>query len=362
MFRIRTRAWTGLTLLATTCGLASSAEAQLFPWMNSCNPCGTPAVMPAQMVAAPVMMQTASVDCPCLKPVTETVYQDVARVEYQPVQRVQKVAKVVTVMEDRPVTTYQTVNESRTVEVPTTIAQQVTEMQTVTCNQSYWQTHWQPVPKYSPCAYDSRPGLLGELNRMGYAMRNTFTPNYVARREFVPNVTAQQVPVTRTVHIPTTRQVTYNVAKAVPVTTTQKVPVQRMVYEDQTVTAYEPITTTQRVAVGTRTRMVYAGDLSTSASSNFTPVPTAANPNATSTPPTAENKGSTRFNSAPSDEMPIRYPTYNKGNEPTPIENSGPITSTEAAPTIKLTSGWKTSRQAIAQMEKDAPALSVVQK
>lgn len=360
MFGFRTHAWTGITLLATTCGLAGSAEAQLFPWINSCNTCSQSAmVMPAQVVAAPVMMQTAAVsDCPCMKPVTETVYQDVARVEYQPVQKVQKVAKVVTVMEDQPVTTYQTINEARTVEVPTTVAQQVTEMQNVTSNQSYWQTQWQQVPKYSPCTYDSRPGLLGEMNRMGYAMRNTFTPNYVARREFVPNVVAQQVAVTRTVQVPTTRQVTYNVAKVVPVTTTQKVPVQRTVWEDQTVTAMVPVTTTQKVAVGTRTRMVYSGDLNTTASANFDPVPTAAKPNSTTA---GNDKGTIRQQSAPSDQMPIRYPTHQKSVEPTPVREA-PITSSESAPTIKVAAGWRATRGSAGDLEANAPVLSVVQK
>jgi len=361
MFGLRTHAWTGITLLATTCGLASSAQAQLFPWLNSCNTCSQAAVMPAQVVAAPVMMQTAAVsDCPCMKPVTETVYQDVARVEYQPVQKVQKVAKVVTVMEDQPVTTYQTVTEARTVDVPTTVAQQVTEMQNVTSNQSYWQTQWQQVPKFSPCTYDSRPGLLGELNRMGYAMRNTFTPNYVARREFVPNVVAHQVAVTRTVQVPTTRQVTYNVNKLVPVTTTQKVPVQRMVYEDQTVTAMVPVTTTQKVAVGTRTRMVYAGDLSTTASANFDPVPTAAKPNSATA---GNDKGTIRQQSAPSDEMPIRYPTHQKSVEPAPTPaHQAPVTSSESVPTIKVAGGWRATRGTSAGQPGAAPVLSVVQK
>ncbi|WP_437223876.1 hypothetical protein SH661x_003393 [Planctomicrobium sp. SH661] len=361
MFGIRTHAWTGITLLATTCGLAGSAEAQLFPWINPCGTCAAPPMQ--QMVAAPVMMQTAAVsDCPCMKPVTETVYQDVARVEYQPVQQVQKVAKVVTVMEDKPVTTYQTVNEARTVEVPTTVAQQVTEMQTVTSNQSYWQTNWQQVPKYSPCTYDPRPGLLGQMNRMGYQMRNAFTPNYVARREFVPNVVAQQVPVSRTVQIPTTRQVTYNVSKLVPVTTTQKVPVQRMVYEDQTVTAMVPVTTTQKVAVGTRTRMVYSGDLNTTASANFDPVPTAANSAGSTT--AGNDKGTIRQQSAPSEEMPIRYPTFQKNNEanPAPTAHEAPVTSSEAAPTIKVAGGWKATRGSASDLQANAPVLSVVQK
>ncbi|SFH81107.1 hypothetical protein [Planctomicrobium piriforme] len=362
MFGIRTRAFTGLTLLATTCGLTGSAEAQLFPWFNSCGTCQQATVMPVQqMVAAPAMVQSAAVsNCPCMKPVTETVYQDVQKVEYQPVQKVVKAAKVVTVMEDQPVTTYQTVNEARTVEVPTYVAQQVTEMQPVTINQSYWQTQWQPVPKYTPCAYDNRPGLMGEMNRMGYAFRNTFTPNYVARREFVPNVVASEVAVTRTVQIPTTRQVTYNVSKMVPMTTTQKVPVQRMVWEDQTVTAMVPVTTTQRVAVGTQTRMVYSGDLGVTASA-AEPVPTAAKQD----PNTSANKGSTRLQSAPSNEIPLQNPTYRRDAAPAqdaaPAVNESPITATSADSVIRV-AGWRATRRPAGEEAASGPAISVVQK
>jgi hypothetical protein len=340
MFGIRTRALTGLTLLATACGINGTAHAQLFPWLNPCNPCGPAPVMQPQMVAAPVMMQTAAVDCPCLKPVTETVYQDVQRVVMQPVEKTVKVARVVTEYEDRPVTTYQ----------------QVTEMRPVTLNQSYWQTTCQAVPKYSPCAYDSRPGLLGEMNRMGYAMRNTFTPNYVARREFVPNVVASEVPVTRTVQIPTTRQVTYNVARQVAVQTTQKVAVQRTVFEDKVVTAYEPVTTTQRVAVGTRTRMVYSGDAGGVTARAGEPVPTAANPNPI------------KAQSAPANEIPLKNPVYRRDADaapapaaPAPAPAEGPVATAAESSVIRV-AGWRATRQNAGDAASAGPAIAVVQK
>jgi hypothetical protein len=359
MFGLRTRALTGMTLLATTCGLASNAQAQLFPWINSCGTCSAAA---APMPVATQIVHTAAVtDCPCMKPVQEMVYQDVQRVEYQPIQKVVKAAKVVTVMEDQPVTTYQTVTEARVVDVPTTVSQQVTEMQPVTVNRSYWQTQWQQIPKQAPCTYDNRPGLLPEMNRMGYAMRNTFTPNYVARREFVPNVQTSQVAVTRTMQVPATRQVTYNVSKVVPITTTQKVPVQRMVYEDQTVTAMMPITTTQRVAVGTRTRMVYAGDLGTSssASASAEPTPTAAAPSTNQS--ASKDKGTMRLNSAPAAEpAPIIFPTQQRDaapQQPQAAPAEGPVAGSESADQVIQFAGWRKSRHA-----EDAPALSVVQK
>lgn len=360
MFGIRTRALTGLTLLATACGMPGSVHAQLFRFLDPCNPCGPapmPMVIQPQMVAAPIV-QSASLDCPCMKPVTETVYQDVQTVQMQPVQKTVKVAKVITDYEDRPVTVYQTVNEPRTVDVQSYVNQQVVEMQPVTVNNSYWQTSCQAVPKYSPCAYDSRPGLLGQMNRMGYSMRNAFTPNYVARREFVPNVTTAQVPVTRTVQVPTTRQVTYNVARQVPVTTTQKVAVQRTVYEDQTVTAYEPITTTQRVAVGTRTRMVYTGDTGVTAR-NGDPVPTAARPEG--------EKGTIRAQSAPSQEIPLQNPTF-RHTEPTPtnaapIPGDGPVATSEESNNVIKVAGWRATRRSATDINAaQGPELSVAQK
>ncbi len=361
MFGIRTRALTGLTLLATACGLNTPAQAQLFPWFNSCNVCPTqPMVMQPQMVAAP-MIQSASVsDCPCMKPVTETVYQDVQKIDYQPVQKTVKVAKVVTDYEDRPVTTYQTVSEPRTVEVQAFVPQQVTEMRPVTINQSYWQTTCQAIPKYSPCAYDSRPGLLGEMNRMGYAFRNTFTPNYVARREFVPNVVASEVPVTRTVQIPTTRQVTYNVNRQVAVQTTQRVAVQRTVWEDQTVTAYEPVTTTQRVAVGTRTRMVYSGDVGGVTARAGEPVPTAARPDG--------DKGTIRPQSAPTQDIPLKNPTFRNEDAtppaPAPAMNQGgPVAEAKADDNVIKVTGWRASRQSAIDIHAvGGPEISVVQK
>lgn len=369
MFGLRTRAFTGLTLLASACGLATPAQAQLFPWINPCGTCAQTAAMPAQIVSAPAIVHTAqATDCPCMKPMTETVYQDVQRLEYQPVQKVVKAAKVITVMEDQPVTTYQTVTEARTVDVPTTVAQTVTEMRPVTYNQSYWQTQWQAIPKAPPCAYDSRPGLLAEFNRMGVAMRNTLTPNYVARREFIPNVTTAQVPVQRTVQIPATRQVTYNVSKVIPITTTQKVPVQRMVFEDQTVTAMVPVTTTQRVAVGTRTRMVYTGDMGNTASAAAEPTPTAAKPDNNTK---AADKGTMRLNSAPSAEpAPIQFPTHRR--EAAPSENSaaptageGPVATTPEEPSseLQLAGGWRATRRPAGDSAPlQGPALSVVKK
>lgn len=358
---IRPRAVAGITLMALACGLTNAAQAQFYPGYNPCNTCAQP------VAAAPIYQSAAVTDCPCLKPVTETVYQDVQQVEYRPEQKTVKMAKVVTVMEDREVTTYQTVNEPRTVDVTSYINQTVTECQPMTINQSHWQTSWQPVNKVTPCMYDQRPGLMGEMNRLGLAFRNSFTPNYVARREFIPNVMTTQVPVQRVVQVPTTRQVTYNVARTVPVTTVQKVPVQRTVWEDTTVTAMVPVTTTKRVAVGTRTRMAYVGDgLGATASAEPTPTTASGNNNNNQ----SAGKGTTRLQSSPTNEPPVQRPLYRQEQAPQqqqsqPMIDQGPVATTpEAAPSVIQVAGWRTTRRSVLDSETTplaGPELSVAQ-
>ncbi|MCA8996101.1 MAG: hypothetical protein KDA80_03930 [Planctomycetaceae bacterium] len=385
MIGIRAHVLAGLVLVSAACSLPSNASAQFFGG-NPCVPCGQPiATAPVMPVAIAPSYQTASVDCPCMKPVTETVYQDVEQVDYKPVAKTVKVAKVVTVMEDRDVTTYQQVAEARTVNVPSYTTQTYTDYQQVCQNNSYWRTNYQPVCKPSPCQVDQRTGLLGELNRMSLAFRNSFTPNYTASRQFVPNVVATTVPVQRTVQIPTTRQVTYNVMRSVPVTTTQKVAVQKTVWEDQTVTAYEPVVTKKRVAVGTRTRMAYVDPTSgatTSAQAEPTPAATAdSNSNGQST----NNKGSVRLQAAPkSQQVPVQNPIFRQqapavqpapqeaspsAPQPAPraqLKNEGdsPIaTSDDAVPTIARVSAWRTSREAKqSPVPGNGPELSVAKK
>ena len=111
-----------------------------------------------------------------------TKYRAEARVVQKPVVR--------TEYQDRPVTAYRPVTIQQTAEVPAVTYQQVTECRPVTANNSYWRTAWQPVPKMHPLQYDPSPTLLGEMNRWSYATRMAFTPNFIPRREFVPNVVA----------------------------------------------------------------------------------------------------------------------------------------------------------------------------
>ncbi len=365
----RIHALAGIVLVATACGMPSSASAQFFGG-NPCVPCGQP-IAAAPVAVMPTYQTAAVTDCPCMRPVTETVYQDVDQVDYRPVQKTVKVAKVVTVMEDRDVTTYQPVTEARTVDVPSYITQTHTEYQQVACNQSYWRTQWQPACKPSPCQIDQRPGLLGEMNRMNIAFWNSFTPNYTASRQFVPNIVATTVPVQRTVQIPTTRQVTYNVTKIVPVTTAQKVPVQRTVWEDQTVTAYEPQVTKKRVAVGTRTRMAYV-DPSTSRSASAEPTP-AATAEGTQNNGQTGGKGSVRLQSAPADAQPtIQSPVFRRTPENTapsaqpatkPVGEGPVAASDDAVPTLAQANVWRSTRNKSTDAAPlNGPELSVAKK
>ena len=356
MFATRTL-FSGVALLATVVGFSTTADAQLFGLFGrGCYPYygppayyGAPAYGPVSYAPS---IQTASVsDCPCMKPVTETVYKEVDVVKYREVPKTTQVAKVVTVMEERPVTTYQTINEVKTVDVPTYVNQTVTEMRPVTQNNSYWRTNWQPVPKMSPCLYDGRPGLVGELNRLGYAFRNTFTPNAVARREYIPNVTTYNVPVQRTVQVPTTRQVSYNVSRQVPVTTTQKVPVQKTVYEEMTYTAYEAYTEKQTVAVGKQTKMVYVNPTGGATASANEPTP------ATASQQTAHGKGVLRENSAPKmEKVPVRNPTYQEEYQsvparrtPEPTPARVPVAEQPQSDSVIKVAGWQATRRSVAK-------------
>ncbi len=365
MFRISNRAIAGITLLATACALSSTANAQFFgryPFGGGgYNPCG-----PAPVVSIAPSYQTASINnCPCMKPVTSTVYKDVEVVQYKTVQKPTKVAKLITVMEEREVVSYQTVNEVKTVNVPSYTTQTINECRQVTRNNSYWRTAYQPVPKMSPCNYDGRPGLVGEINRLGYAFRNSITPNSVARREYVPNVVAYNVPVQRNVQIPTTRQVSYNVSRQVPVTTVQKFPVQKTVWEDSTVTAYEPYTVTKRVAVGTQTRMVYDSNIGGSTTA-LTPTPAATGQGVSPTKSATGPKGIIKPNSfGDGQEIPIKTPVYRRNPEPTPapqqvIEPSrGPVaTQPTTTPSIIQVATWKaTTRSATPKTAQTGPKL-----
>lgn len=260
--------------------VATTAQAQWGAFGGQCAPCGqTAAIAPPQYAAAPVAYNpcmpqvSVATACPCMQPVTETVYRDVPVTEYKAVRKTVKKPVLRTVYEDQKITAYRQVMEQRVAEVPTVSYQTVQECQPVTINNSYWQTVYQPVAKVSPCQYDPRPGLRGWANRTSYNLRMAFTPNQIRRRQFVPNVQTVAVPFNRTVAIPGTRQVTYNVAKMEPYETTQRVARVITEYEDVEVTAYEPHTVTKTVAVGNQTRWAFVDPYGGSSTTALQPTP-----------------------------------------------------------------------------------------
>jgi len=212
------------------CSLHSTpAAAQLFG-----NPC---ACGPAQNAW---VAQTAS-----------ACYQTVPVTTYVQEKQTVDVATWETVYEDREVTTLRPETVNRTVEVPTVSYQNVVEYQTVNRDMGRWITRYHPVARYSPCQIDPRPGVVGWLNRTGYSMRTAFMPSYTTSREYMPNVMAFSVPVTRQVAVRGTQRMTLQETRLVRDVRNERVPVQKLVYKPQQRTVMRPETTWRTVPIGT---------------------------------------------------------------------------------------------------------------
>lgn len=250
------------------------------------------------------------------QPVTETVMRQVPVTEYRQVRQTVRKPVVETTYVDQPVTEYRQVVEQKTVNVPTCSYQDVTECQTVQRQCGQWVTKWHCNQKISPCQYDNRPGLMGELNRIGFATRQAFVPSMYATREFQSQVVAQQVPVTRRVAVQGTKQVTYNVARMVPTQTTRKVAVNTMKYVDEEVMVMQPVTVVKSVPT-TRTtyRFVPAG-------SAMALAPAATNTALAPSPdPVSSANGSSRTQSATKDDSKSRT-TDSRSKETPATRNS----------------------------------------
>ena len=314
---------------------ASPVFAQWGGYGGICDPCGQTVAITPQYAAAPVAYtpyaQTAGCVCPCMQPVTETVYREVPVTEYKAVKKTVKKPVLRTVYEDKKVTSYRQVMEPRVAEVPTVSYQTVQECRPMTINQSYWQTIHQPVAKMSPCLYDSRPGLAGWFNRTSYDLRMAFTPNTIRRRQFVPNIRTVNVPYNRTVAIPGTRQVTYNVAKMVPYETTVKVARTITEYEDVEVTAYEPHTVTKTVAVGNRTQWAFVDPTGGSRATASAAEPTPARERSAQRqqqPQTSSNNGQLQqqsYTPPPQQTIQRRQPAVIPQHQPAAIQQPTPI-------------------------------------
>lgn len=189
--------------------------------------------------------------CRCVQPVAQACYQTVPVTEYRQVRQTVRRPVVETKYVDQTVTEYRPVVDTKTATVPTITYENVTDHQTVYRNAGYWQTHYQCNPKLSPCQYDPRPNLAGWLNRTSYSVRSAFTPRVVARRQYVPQVVAQVVPVTRQVARHGTKQITYKVTRYEPHPTTRKVAVNTVRYVDDQVVSTQPVTVMRSVPIGT---------------------------------------------------------------------------------------------------------------
>ena len=189
--------------------------------------------------------------CPCLQPVAQTCYRTVPVTEYRQVKQIVQRPIIETKYVDQQVTEYRPVTETRTATVPTVSYDYVTEQRTVQRDAGYWTTQYTPNHKLTACQYDSRPNIFGWLNRAGYSIRQSFTPKIIAKRQYVPNVITQTIPVTRRVARHGTRQITYNVTRMVPYTTTRRVAVNTVRYVSQEVTTMRPVTVMRSVPIGT---------------------------------------------------------------------------------------------------------------
>jgi hypothetical protein len=190
-------------------------------------------------------------------PVCAPQYTQVPVTEFQECKQIVQRPIVETKYVEQPVTAYRPVVETRTAQIPTVQYQTVTECQTRYRDCGRWTFQYRCRPKVSPCEYDSRPGLLGWLNRGAYAARMAVTPDVVVERQWVPNVVAEQVPVTRQIAIRGTREVSYQVTRMVAYTTTRRVAVNtvRMVAEE--VTTRQPVTVLRTVPTETAIAMGY---------------------------------------------------------------------------------------------------------
>ena len=250
MLFTKTRGLAWLTAAATLASLASPARAQLF---NQCNTCAQTAAVSYQAPMAYSQTASAAGGTYCVPQVSYVCYRQEPKTVMKEVRQVVRKPEYKTVMQDQQFTTYQTQYEQMTAQVAQVNYQPVTEYQSRTVDMGQWQSWTECRPKISSCEYDNRPTFMGWMNRTGHSIRNSFTPNYVAHRQYVPNVVAQQIPVTRMVAIPSTKEVTYTVAKQVPITETRQVAVQVLEWKEEVQVAQVPVTTYEMKPYGTQT-------------------------------------------------------------------------------------------------------------
>lgn len=221
----------------------SAANAQFYG--DGCSSCGP--------VAAPVA------SCTPIQPVQTTCYQTVPVTTYRQEKQTVKEPYYRTTYEDREVTVMTPVTTSREIEIPTVRYRTVTENRTVHRDMGRWITRYTPVQKCSPCQVDARPGLIGWLNRTGYSFRTAFRPNYYTSRQYVPNMMACTVPVSRQVAVRGTERVTVQETKMVAKKKMERVAVQKLDYRERVVTVTRPQVAYRTVPIGSQLAYGYGG-------------------------------------------------------------------------------------------------------
>ena len=293
--------------------------------------------------------------------------QQVPVVEYRQVRQTVRKPVMQTTYVDQPGTEYRQIVEQKTVNVPTCSYQNVTECQTVQRNCGQWVTKWHSNPKINPCEYDNRPGFMGEMNRIGFATRQAFTPSHYATREYVQQTVAQQVPVTRRVAIQGTKQVTYNVPRTVAVQTTRKVAVNTMKFVDEEVVVMQPVTVVKSFPT-TRTsyRLVPAGStLALAPASTDTalrPTPEPALPKTKSATRESDKTPSTK----PSDTSRGAVDEFDDDKPSRATNDSSPASTVRFVaakmPGAARISGWRPTRTATAEkITLPKPTISVAE-
>lgn len=355
----RFRPLTTALAMALTLTYASRVEAQLFG--NACNTCQTASVQPVAMMPVQQVAYGGYDPCNVCPQPAQVVYQTVPVTEYQQVAQTVRKPIVETAYEDRQFTEYRTVYEQKTAQVPTVSYQNVTQCQTVSRDMGQWVTCRQPVQKFSPCAYDNSAGLGGFFNRTGYAVRSAFTPSFTTHRQYVPNVVAYNVPVTRQVAVRGVQTVNYQVARLEPHTVTRQVAVRKIRYQDEQVVAMRPVTTYRTVPIGTQTAFggfvpFQQGGTVTAQAPTPDPISAKAAEGATPVPKrTAENdnknedkkanpKSASGFDPFPSGSTkePARHPIQETGHgQDVQLTHSSASSAKPAVPSIVRVAGWR---------------------
>ena len=303
------------------------------------------------------------------QPVTETVMRQVPVTEYRQVRQTVRKPVMQTSYVDQAVTEYRQVVDQKTVNVPTCSYQDVTECHTVQRNCGQYVTKWHSNQKIDPCQYDNRPGFMAEMNRIGFATRQAFTPSQFATREYVNQTVAQQVPVTRRVAIQGTKQVTYNVARMVPVQTTRKVAVNTLKYIDEDVVVMQPVTVVKSVPTTQTTyRFVPAGSaLAFGPARTDTALRPTPESDLPKTKSATRDTDKTRSSDSQPGETPVKKSSYDRRSSLNDEFDDSPQATRESAaqPAVRFVAakmpdsarvtGWHPTRTASA--EKTAPRL-----